>query len=346
MEDPAASAMGLMVPAHYLRFVLDTAAEKGADVAELCAAAGIAPQLLDDVRSSTPIATASALYEHAARRTGDDAFGLHVAERSDFYAFDALGFAIATKRNLREAFERLAPAIMTLQGTHIELDVTGDVTTYLCELPEEGVMPCRHRTEAYLARVVRTIELATGARPHLHSVSFRHAAPRDTSEHERIFAAPVAFGAARNGFVLDSAVLAAPFTRSDRRLSRVLDQHVRDLVASRPVDVGLVDRVRRYVREAFPHGDYGVEAIGRRVALSGCTLQRRLSEEGSSHRQIVEQVRHELALHYLVETRLPIKEIADLLGYSELRAFYRAFERWTGLPPAAYRSRARTGSLR
>jgi AraC-like DNA-binding protein len=102
----------------------------------------------------------------------------------------------------------------------------------------------------------------------------------------------------------------------------------------------LADQVRRYVRDAFPRGDFRLESIGRRMGMGARTLQRSLSAEGTSHRQVVEQVRHEFALHYLVETRMPIKEVADVLGYSELRAFYRAFERWTGLPPAAYRRQA------
>ena len=76
------------------------------------------------------------------------------------------------------------------------------------------------------------------------------------------------------------------------------------------------------------------------MGMGARTLQRWLRDEGTSHRQIVEQVRHELALRYLVETRMPIKEVAVFLGYAELRAFYRAFERWTGLAPAAYRKKA------
>ena len=157
------------------------------------------------------------------------------------------------------------------------------------------------------------------------------------SEHERVFSAPLAFRAPRNEVVVDAAVLDVPLVRADPRLSEVLDQHVRDLVERMPAEQSLSDQVRRTVRDAFPRGDFGLEAVGRRMGMGARTLQRSLSSEGASHRQIVEQVRHEFALHYLAETRVPIKEVASLLGYSELRAFYRAFERWTGLPPAAYR---------
>jgi AraC-like DNA-binding protein len=333
--------MVLTVPAHHLRVVLDTATEKGASGGELCACVALDAELLDNLEARVPLETASALYEEAARRTGDDAFGLHVAERSDWFAFDALGLAIATKRNLREAFEHLAPAIAALQGTRMALETIGEAAHLRVELPEEPLRPCRHRTESYMARVVRTMELATGVRPRLRRVAFRHKRSGDISEHERIFAAPLAFGAPTNEIVSDAALLEIPLVRADPHLSTVLDQHVRDLAARMPAVQATADQVTRYVREAFPRGDFGLESIGRRMGMGARTLQRWLSTEGTSHRQIVEKVRHELALRYLVETAMPIKEVAALLGYSELRAFYRAFERWTGLAPAAYRRGAR-----
>jgi AraC-like DNA-binding protein len=330
----------LTVPAPHLRIVVDTAIAEGASLADLCAASGLEASVFDDSEARATIEAASALYETAAARTGDAAFGLHVAERSDFYAFDALGFAIAAKRTLREAFEQLAPSIRALQGTQLELAIDGEVAHLTFDLPEHtALLPCRQRTEAYMARVVRTIALATGEAPALRRVAFRHGAPGDLREHARIFGAPLAFGAPHNRLSLDAAILDVPLVKADPRLSAVLDRHVRDLVAKVPAVVSLVDQVRRYVRDAFPRGKFDVESVSERMGMGSRTLQRSLAAEGASHRAIVEETRKEFALHYLAETRVPIKEVASLLGYTELRAFYRAFERWTGLPPAAYRKR-------
>lgn len=330
----------LTVPAHHLRIVVDTAIAQGASLQDLCAAAGLEPAALDDLEARATIEATSALYETAATRTRDAAFGLHVAERSDFFAFDALGFAIAAKQTLREAFEQLAPSIRALQGTRLELGVDEGAAHLTFDLPEHtAALPCRHRTEAYMARIVRTIALATGASPALRRVAFRHARPADLREHERVFAAPLSFGAPHNRLSLDAAILDLPLVRADPRLSAVLDRHVRDLVARVPAAVSLAEQVRRYVRDAFPRGRFDVESVSERMGVASRTLQRSLAAEGTSHRAIVEETRKEFALHYLAETRVPIKEVASLLGYTELRAFYRAFERWTGLPPAAYRKR-------
>lgn len=325
------------VPAQNLRVVLDTAAERGAPAAAICEAVGLDPRLLDDAAARVPLEIASDTYDEAARRTADEAFGLHVAERSDFFAFDALGLAVSTKQNLKQAFEHLQPAIVALHGIRMELDVVGELAHLAVTLPEEGLRPCRHRTEAFVARVVRMIELATGNRPQLRRVAFKYERPASVAEHERIFASLLGFRAPHNAITLDRAVLEAPLVRADPHLSQVLDAHVRELAARMPAALSVADQVRRYVREAFPRGDPSIESIGKRMGMGARTLQRWLKDERTSHRRIVEQVRHELALRYLVETRMPIKEVAALLGYSELRAFYRAFERWTGLAPAAYR---------
>jgi AraC-like DNA-binding protein len=321
----------------HMRTVVDLAAENGCEVETLCRDAGLDLALLEDEAAYMPLEVATALYDLAAERTKDPAFGLHVAERSDFYAFDTLGFAISTKKNLREAFEHLSTLITTLHGTHVETVVVEGRASLTFSMPEDATKPCRQRTEAYAARAIRLMELATGTRPSVHRVAFRHAAPEDTREHERVFRCAVVFGAPRHEIVYDAAVLEQPLPRADPRLSKLMDHHLREFAARSPARQSFGEHVRRYVREAFPHGDFSVEAIGRRMGIGARTLQRRLGEEGTSLRALVELARQELAIRYVADTLMPIKEIAQVLGYSELRAFYRAFERWTGLPPASYR---------
>jgi AraC-like DNA-binding protein len=81
-----------------------------------------------------------------------------------------------------------------------------------------------------------------------------------------------------------------------------------------------------------------VEVIASRLGTSPRTLQRRLrEEEQTSHKQLLDEIRHALALRYLDTEGLSIGEAAFLLGFSEPSAFHRAFKRWTGATPGAYR---------
>jgi YesN/AraC family two-component response regulator len=97
------------------------------------------------------------------------------------------------------------------------------------------------------------------------------------------------------------------------------------------------DRLRRLIREELCGGRPTLEHLAGRLHMSGRTLHRRLGEEGTTFRQVVTDVRRELAERHLRERRLAIGEIGFLLGFSEASVFHRAFKRWTGWRPLAYR---------
>jgi AraC-like DNA-binding protein len=80
-------------------------------------------------------------------------------------------------------------------------------------------------------------------------------------------------------------------------------------------------------------GTNGAASFFLNLGLSGRTLQRKLHELGTSHNDLVDQTRHELATRYLREKRMAFCEVAYLLGFS----FHRAFKRWTGVTPREFR---------
>jgi AraC-like DNA-binding protein len=89
---------------------------------------------------------------------------------------------------------------------------------------------------------------------------------------------------------------------------------------------------------AIAQGEPEVAAVARALATSDRSLQRRLQEEGTSFRGVVDDARRELAVGYLGDRRMTVAEVAYLLGYSEASAFVRAFKRWTGKTPGEMRT--------
>ena len=83
--------------------------------------------------------------------------------------------------------------------------------------------------------------------------------------------------------------------------------------------------------------------LSRTLDLSAATLRRRLEDEGTSWGQLKDEVRRDLALQHLVDDRLSVGEIADRLGFNDASTFYRAFRKWTGSAPGAWRSAAASG---
>ncbi|HET8735254.1 MAG TPA: AraC family transcriptional regulator [Pricia sp.] len=100
----------------------------------------------------------------------------------------------------------------------------------------------------------------------------------------------------------------------------------------------LKDRVRAYIMNNSYLKILSIDHVAANFNLSSRNLQRKLKEEGSSFKEIVDEVRKELAMHYLKDKNNQIKDVAYSLGYNESSAFVRAFKRWTGTTPSLYLS--------
>jgi AraC-like DNA-binding protein len=123
-------------------------------------------------------------------------------------------------------------------------------------------------------------------------------------------------------------------------LSSIVEAQASAMLEAAPAGEGAIDSIRRVLTDELCDGEPTLERVAKRLHMSGRTLHRRLKEQGASFRLVVGEVRLELARRYLRERQATIGEIAFLLGFSEPSAFHRAFKRWTGHSPAAFRRRS------
>jgi AraC-like DNA-binding protein len=112
------------------------------------------------------------------------------------------------------------------------------------------------------------------------------------------------------------------------------------LLAGMPRNNDLLSSVKRAIVESMATGDLKRERIAKGLSMSPRTLERRLKERGVAYKQLVGELRGQFALDYLKNRQHTITEVAFLLGYSEVSAFNRAFKRWTGFTPMAYREQS------
>jgi AraC-like DNA-binding protein len=188
------------------------------------------------------------------------------------------------------------------------------------------------------------MRLLSNARIRPAEVTFAHPAPPDPGPYERFFDGPVRFGQPSTVMHLVPAQLAMPIPRADPVLGSLLREAASRALAEvgsatpATAPTSLAGQLRDIMAEELQRGGPpGVAAIARRLGMSTRTLRRRLDEEGGSFRELVDDIRADLARGYLADLRLPVSEVAFLLGFSELSAFHRAFRRWEGTTPAAYR---------
>ncbi len=319
------------VSAATLAPLLRQAEHRGIDRATLLAAVGIADPA-DSAR--VPYDRVTALWNEAARRSADAAFGVHAAVRAGEGVFDVVEYAALSSPTLAEALHQLCryQRIVTEVAT---FTLHGSVLRLGYNLSPEAPPPSRHASEYLLACVLHKARQAT-QRPLARVVRFRHAAPADATEQQRFFACRLAFAQPFDQIEFDTGALQSELVRADPALRAILDRHARTLLSQIPDDDRLTTRLHRWLVANLTQ-----ESVGRAAAhlgLSERSLQRRLHDEGETFASVLDRARRGEAMRLLGDQRLAIAEIAFLLGFSEASAFHRAFKRWTGTTPSAHRA--------
>jgi len=195
----------------------------------------------------------------------------------------------------------------------------------------------RHDCEMTIAAAIGVGDLFRAGHWQPRAVHFRHPAPRDTSGHTRMLRAPVRFGMPDNRFLCDAAASSAPIATADPELHALLRDLADRRLAARPAEPSALGDVAEAIVALLPGGDVRISRVARRLGISTRTLQRRLIARGATFREVLHAVRRDRATRELVESDRSISEIATRLGYRAPSELHRAFHRWTGMAPTAYR---------
>lgn len=177
----------------------------------------------------------------------------------------------------------------------------------------------------------------TGARVRPLRVRLKHAAPRDTARHREWFGPRLEFSASEDELVLARADLDRTALAPDPTLSRIVQAHADAALARLPDRGDLRARVRALILELLAEGTPTIETLTARLGFSRRTLQRHLEGLGTTFAKELDGARHALALGYLAD-RVSVQDTAFLLGFSDVSAFHRAFQRWTGQTPQKWRA--------
>jgi AraC-like DNA-binding protein len=168
-------------------------------------------------------------------------------------------------------------------------------------------------------------------------VSFAHTRRAGLREVDRIMRCPVEFAQATDSWVLLQSDLELPILSKDSRLLQILAEHANDLLSKRRVPAGLLGLVENQLLIALRSGRVQAAGVAEQLGMSERSFRRRLADEGTSFGEVLDRLRNRLALRYLEDEHITLKQIAWRLGYSEPGAFNHAFKRWTGTSPRGAR---------
>ncbi len=265
----------------------------------------------------------------AARLLGEPDLGVRLAERTTWPLGAPAPVELGTVPTVADALARLA----ALSGRGdprarftFEFAETGGVLALHVAGAPQGLG--RHGNEHALAMALGLARAFRGRAIVPRRAWLAHPEPADSSAIRAVLGcSDIVFGAGDSGLVLDADTLATP---AQAELPAPPEGGALDLVAE------LRARLRPHLRGPLP----GVSTLARALAMSTRTLQRRLGELGTSYGDVLDDLRRDLARLRLEQRDLSVAAAARQLGYSDSRAFIRAFRRWTGATPGAYQVRA------
>ena len=335
------------VPIDLLQAFVVFARERGWAVDEALIGAGISPSLLAHGRSRVTEEQFTAVVQDLWRQTDDEMFGLG-AHRLPRGSIRLLCYGALGAKDLGDALDRFQglmramPALPALRVEHggraVRVSLVPPATVAADLESSVPLMVC-----AGLAVLHRLAAWAVGGQLPLAAVEVPY--PRQFEEtHGLVFAAPVVYDAQLPAIVFDVARLRTPVVRSESELDAFIAGSPAGLLARPAAATTIADQVRRMCERAvrsgrpaqLPTGD----EVAAQLAISPQTLRRRLADEGTSLRRIRDEVLRDEAVTSLVNSAEPITSMAVRLGFSEPSALTRAFRRWTGNPPSAYRAGA------
>jgi AraC-like DNA-binding protein len=296
----------------------------------------ISPTCLSNPDIMIPVSSFIQLMENSAKAAGVDNFGLRMAEGRKPSNLGPLAIVLKSQRTLRDALEAMRKyGHLQAEALSLFFEETEGVLIIREELLPDQPEPMRQATELSLGVLYRTLRVLLGDAWHPTSICFRHAPPDDLTVHRRVFDARLYFNRTFDGITCRAAILDDPLPNYDPETARYLTKLL-DAINTQPAQ-SITDKVRELVGLLLPTGRCSVEVVSQHLGLDRRTLHRHLQKDGASFSELSDSVRSDLAIKYLTDYHRSLKDVAELLGFSEPSAFSRWFARRFGCTATTWR---------
>jgi len=317
---------------------------EGLDSNTILKRAGLDPSRMNDPNARYSYPAVTNLWKLAAQASGDPCFGLKAASFWHPTTLHALGYTWLASNTLYDALHRAARYIRIVNtaamATFEETDV-GYRFRMGMDDAWRGLQPANEAMDAGMALIIDMCRSCYG--PDLNPLSIEVRRPKPTShleEFEKLFKAPIQFSSEANTIYFAKDDVTKYLPTSNAEMARTNEKIIVDYLARLDKN-NISTQVKSKLLDMLPSGRFTEEDVIQALHLSQRTLQRKLKEEGTTYKEFLDETRKELAKEYVNDTSLSFSEITYLLGFSEQSNFTRAFKRWQGQSPSAYRDQVR-----
>ncbi len=323
--------------------------QRGVDVGEFLAGFNLTEQCLSESFKRIPEVTVRDLWCEAVRHTNDEALGLKVGRRADPLAFGVIGYVLSNAATVGQAFqllERFNRLVFDETLLYPERNPEGLGILHFRRDPKADPELNRPMVEYLMASLLRLSGFLVGGEDlgprYLQRITFRHSQPAESvmDIYREIFGkAELLFEHFETSITFGSEFLNLPVAYGDPQMLELMKNQADRQLRALAKEGDIVARVRESTRRRLLGKSPTVSEVAADCGLSRATLQRRLTEAGTSFQQLLDEVRFDTARELLEDTENSLNEIAFMLGYGEVSAFHHAFRRWSGTTPGEYRDK-------
>ncbi len=320
--------------------------QRGVDADALLQQVGLDLSSATDPMARFPAHLGLAFWQKALQQIDEELLGMEVALQFLPLNFNALGYALMASENLGQMYLRLsryAHIVTDAADIRFEVDASAGRLHITGDKALLGTVDDATRWSIFdyaMLTVVRGSRMLYGRDFMPLELRLQRRRPKDHARFERVLrCVPVIYGSDDNVMVVDLATLNKPLSYANLEVVKTSEATL-DRYQSNLEERGLTVQLAAVLKELLPSGEPRQEDVAERLDMTLRTLQRRLADQQTCYRDVLNDTRQQLALSYLGSAQYSVGEIAFLLGFSEVSAFTRAFKRWTGASPREWRNQA------
>ncbi|MGJ7031315.1 AraC family transcriptional regulator ligand-binding domain-containing protein [Niabella hirudinis] len=326
-----------------IRSIFQTAASLGAAFDTLCQMSGISPEEISNSENMVEWEKAALIWVPLLKLSGNPLIGLHVGMSTTTLLHGMVGFLVQSCKDIDQSIQVLC-RYGSIASPMVEYRYTvNDAATleitqnkmWLMKYPE----PARHANDFLFAAILNTCSTLSGK--HIVPLRIELAyAMREISTYRKFFGCDVLFNKEANRIVLNKNDISTPLLTSDQSMFQLFNAIMADKQALLATN-SMTENLKHILFMQFKGRIPTIEEAATALNITPRHLQRRLLQEQTSFRAIAGTIRKEIALQLMQNPSIKISEISDILGYSDLTAFRKAFKSWTKSAPRALRKEQR-----
>lgn len=328
--------------------LLEYAVGKGADRAQLLDASGLTEDALAQQDNRIPVSVYHALIGAAIAATGDGALVMRHTIESKLESMSIVGQIVHSSNSMVHSMQqlnryaRLMADVDIMQGKdRFEVAIENNEVWIVDHLPQPNETPMA--IEASFSRFISEFRRSFPDKVFGIEMEVTYPPPPYMNAYAELLQIPVRFNGTRNALRIDHFWLDTDFDPGNEYIFSIFTDHAEALLSELDTTDTTRAKVEAHILPELHTGTISMDKVARDMGMSRQTLYRRLQEEGLTFADVHDELRARMARDYLTARKVSVNETAYLVGFSEASSFVRAFKRWTGQSPRAFRDQKTSG---